>query len=389
MSRAATLEGDDRGTRPPGLPDRWARWRNRLLASPRFQRWAARFPLTRPIARRRAQGLFDLCAGFVYAQVLFACVRLRLFQLLDSEGPLTVAELAPRLSMPLDGTERLLRAARALGLVEVRGAGRYGLGPQGAVVLGNPGIAAMVEHHAMLYADLADPVALLRDQRSDTELGRYWPYANTDDPDALAPERVAAYSALMAESQPMVAAEVVDAYPLHRHRRLLDVGGGDGVFLRAVAKAAPGLELMLFDLPAVAGRARQQFADAGLSARVAVHGGDFFADPLPEGADIVTLVRILHDHDETRVLRLLERVRTALPPGGVVLVAEPMAETPGAETVGDAYFGLYLKAMGRGRPRTPGENAALLRQAGFEAVRQRKTSRPFLTCVIQARRPVA
>ena len=44
-----------------------------------------RFPLTRPIARRRARELFDLCAGFVYSQVLLACVRLRLFEIL-AEG---------------------------------------------------------------------------------------------------------------------------------------------------------------------------------------------------------------------------------------------------------------------------------------------------------------
>ena len=44
-----------------------------------FQRFAASFALTRPIARRRAGALFDLCAGFVYSQILFACVRLKLF----------------------------------------------------------------------------------------------------------------------------------------------------------------------------------------------------------------------------------------------------------------------------------------------------------------------
>ena len=44
-------------------------------------------------------------------------------------------------------------------------------------MLGNPGIAAMVEHHAALYADLADPVALLRGDESDRRLARYWPYA--------------------------------------------------------------------------------------------------------------------------------------------------------------------------------------------------------------------
>ena len=37
--------------------------------------------------------------------------------------------------------------------------------------------------------------------------------------------------------------------------RRLDVGGGEGAFLEAVAVNAPDLELKLFDLPAVAARA--------------------------------------------------------------------------------------------------------------------------------------
>ncbi len=35
----------------------------------------------------------------------------------------------------------------------------------------------------------------------------------------------------MAASQPLVADEILDAYPFARHRCLLDVGGGDGSFL--------------------------------------------------------------------------------------------------------------------------------------------------------------
>ncbi len=47
---------------------------------PDFQRFAGTFVLTRPIARRRAGALFDLCAGFVYSQILLACVRLAAFR---------------------------------------------------------------------------------------------------------------------------------------------------------------------------------------------------------------------------------------------------------------------------------------------------------------------
>ena len=78
----------------------------------------------------------------------------------------------------------------------------------------------MVRHHAMLYADLADPVALLRGGR-DGALARYWPYAGSDAPHALEPDAVAPYSELMAASQSFIAEEVLDAYPVERHRCLL------------------------------------------------------------------------------------------------------------------------------------------------------------------------
>ena len=160
----------------PSWRDRWLSARDRLLASPRFQHWAAAFPLTRPIAQRRARALFDLCAGFVYAQVLLACVQLRLFEIL-AEGPQTGPVLAGRLALSPEAAQRLLLAAVSLGLVEHRGQGRFGLGQLGAAFLGNPGVAAMVEHHTLLYGDLHDPVALLRGERAGTELGRYWAYA--------------------------------------------------------------------------------------------------------------------------------------------------------------------------------------------------------------------
>jgi demethylspheroidene O-methyltransferase len=339
--------------------------------------------LTRPIARRRAGAVFDLCAGFVYSQVLVAAVRLRLLDLL-AEGPRDLDALAPRLGLDRDAAERLLRAAVALRLAARRSGGRFGLGPLGAPLLGNPGIAAMVEHHALLYADLADPVALLRRERAGTALGGYWPYAGAAAPAGIPDGRVAAYTDLMAASQPLVAAEVLDAYRVDRHRRLLDVGGGDGSFLVAAAARAPDLDLVLFDLPPVAERASRRFAAAGLAGRARAFGGDFRADPLPTGADLVSLVRVLHDHDDAVALDLLRAARRAMAPGSTLLLAEPMADAPGAAAVGDAYFGFYLLAMGSGRPRTPREIEGMLRTAGFGRIRSVPTRTPLLTGLILA-----
>ena len=367
------------------LRDRALSLRDRLVADPRFRRLAARFPPTRALARRRAAALFDLCAGFVYSQVLLSCVRLRLFDMLR-DGPLAAVEIATRARVPEDAAGRLLGAAVSLGLLDRRGGDRFGLGPLGAALPGNDGLAAMVEHHAILYADLADPVALLRGE-AETGLSRYWAYARAASPAVLGEERVAEYSSLMAASQAMIAEEVLDAFAgLVRHRVLLDVGGGEGAFLCAAAARAPALRVHLFDLPPVAARAAARFARAGLGARSTVTGGDFRRDPLPRGADLLSLVRVLHDHDDEAALALLRAARDALPPGGHLLLAEPMAGTPGAEAMGEAYFGFYLLAMGSGRPRREEELRAMLARAGFARVAALRTRMPLLVRVLLARR---
>jgi len=361
-----------------GWRGRWLGWRNRLLASPRFQRFASRFPLTRPVARTRARGLFDLVAGFTYSQILAACIETQLIELLAGE-PMVTAAVAARVDLPIEGAERLLRAAAAIDLVE-RVGGAWTLGQTGAALRGNPGIAEMIAHHHLLYADLADPVALLRRGGGGGALSQHWQYAESagsGDADA-----VSAYSALMAGSQPLIATQALDSYPFRRHRKLLDVGGGEGAFLQAVAARAPNLHLGLFDLPPVGERARERFRSNGLN--VAVHGGNFLTDPLPSDYDLVSLIRVLHDHDDAPARALLRRIHAALPPGGVLFIAEPMAQTPGAEAAGDAYFGLYLLAMGSGRPRSPAEIRALLKEAGFARSQVLRTAIPLTTRAIIA-----
>lgn len=356
--------------------------RDGLLSDARFQRWASSMPVLRTIARRQARGVFDLCAGFVYSQVLAACLELGLLQHLRA-APRDIEELGRLLDLPPASTRSLLDAAVAIGLASRRGEDRYGLGLKGAALLGNPGIAPMIEHHRMLYSDLADPVALLRGARGPTRLSRFWAYAGAAAPGDVSRAGVGAYTRLMAETQSLVADEILSAYPMERHRCLLDIGGGNGSFLRSVAARAPDVRLILFDLPAVVDEAREALATAGLNGRVRCVGGDFLRDPLPTGADVASLVRVVHDHDDGEVARLLSATHAALTPGGTLIVAEPLAETSGAEGVG-AYFSLYLLAMGSGRPRSYSELHRLLSNAGFGSVRRIATRVPLQTSLIAA-----
>jgi demethylspheroidene O-methyltransferase len=189
----------------------------------------------------------------------------------------------------------------------------------------------------------------------------------------------------MSDSQGLVSSDILDSYSMESHRRLLDLGGGNGTFLTAVAARWPHLDLRLFDLPAVVEQAKERLAREGLAARAQAIGGDLFRDTLPPGADLITLVRVVHDHDDGPVMGLLRAARLALPDDGILLLAEPMAGTPGAEPIGEAYFGFYLWAMGSGRPRTSKELTAMLHQAGFTTVREVSTRRPLLMRLLVAR----
>jgi demethylspheroidene O-methyltransferase len=346
--------------------EQWINRRNRIISSERFQRFLARFPLTRGVTRSRARNLFGVVTGFVYSQILNACIQLNLLEMLRA-GPLSVDEIATKCQLPKDAALTLLKAAASLDLTEPMADGRYALGQDGAALLGNPGIAEMVTHHNVLYADLADPVALLRRGGGVGELSAFWPYKSDD------PGTAGRYSALMAATQPMIAAQILDVVSFKSTRTLLDIGGGDGVFLDEVAKKWPAVSLALLDLPAVADRAR-----ARLEPRATVHGGSFL-DPLPGEADTISVVRILHDHDDDVVAALLRNIRQSLPPQGRLIIAEPMADTHSARAMGHGYFGMYLLAMGSGRPRTAAELHIMLQDAGFVRSKEVNTKTP-LTC---------
>lgn len=362
----------------------WIARRNAVFANPRFQHWAARLPIIRWIARSRADAAFNLLAGFAYSQVLRAFVEGGLFDVLQ-DGPLSAADVAARMGLSEPAALTLLRAGRPLMLSEEAAPDQWMLGEQGAVFAANPGVQAMVRHHRLLYADLADPIALLRtDRREPTDLSRFWTYAGALQGATERGADTAEYSQLMAASQHFVADEVLASVNFRDVDRLLDVGGGHGAFLTAIGTAHPHLGLGLFDLPEVVETGGPVLAAAVGAHRAAAHPGNFFNDSIPQGYDMVSLIRILHDHDDDPAQALLANIRASLAPGARLLIAEPMARIPGAEPMGEAFFGLYLWAMGSGRPRSPAEIIAMLRAAGFARARSVATAQPVNASIIIA-----
>lgn len=367
----------------PGWPS-ISVWVNRLVAKPGFQSWASKFPLTRGQARKDGAVLFDVVQGFVQSQVLMAVVELDLLHRLRG-GALSADALGKATDVPTDRMQILLQAGAALGLLKRRRDGRFGLARKGAALLGVPGLEAMIHHHRAFYRDLEDPVALLRGPEQ-TELSEFWPYV-FGAKGAVDPDVADTYSDLMAQSQRLVAEDTLRAVKFTGITRLLDVGGGTGAFLEAVGTAYPNLQMSLFDLPQVAPGAQARFAAAGMADRVSLHAGSFREDPLPEGADAVSLIRVLYDHSDDTVRGLLAAVFDVLPAGGRLIISEPMGGGAKPDAAGDVYFAFYTMAMQTGRARSAEDIQALCAEAGFTNIQARKPARSYVTSTLTAEKP--
>lgn len=359
-------------------------WFLRLLTRPEMQARAARLPFGRRLARRDGAEIFDILQGFVKSQVLLALVETGVLRAL-LDGARAPADLACDAGVPEARMGALLQGGAALGLLRRRRDARFALARRGAVILGVPGLEAMIRHNRAFYADMADPVALLRGG-AETELARFWPYVFGPAAE-VAPEAAARYSDLMAQSQALVAEDVLRAAPLSDVRALMDVGGGAGAFVAAALRAHPALRATLVDLPEVLGAARARLDAAGVAARVTLCPMSFRDAALPGGADAVSLVRVLYDHADDTVRALLANVYRALPPGGRLIVAEPMAGGARPEAAGDLYFAFYTMAMGSGRARSAAEIGALCAEAGFVPRRSPRPARPYVASVVICEKP--
>jgi demethylspheroidene O-methyltransferase len=147
------------------------------------------------------------------------------------------------------------------------------------------------------------------------------------------------------------------------------------------------LTASVFDLPVVAPTATVRMSASKAQDRIAFVPGSFRDDDLPVGADVISLIRVLYDHEDDTVKALLSKIFDTLPPGGTLLISEPMSGGTTPEIAGDVYFSFYCMAMQTGTVRSPATISTLCKAAGFSEVTPYASRRPFVTTVLTATKP--
>lgn len=143
---------------------------------------------------------------------------------------------------------------------------------------------------------------------------------------------------------------------------VVDVGGGTGTMLAAILTAHPGIRGTLVDLPSTVTRSAETFAAAGVADRVTTVAQSFF-EPLPAGADLYLLQKVINDWPDPESVAILRRCATAASPGGRVVVMGGVApqNRPTTTLTEEAVL------IG-GRERTVAEFRELAREGGLDVV---------------------
>jgi len=131
--------------------------------------------------------------------------------------------------------------------------------------------------------------------------------------------------------------------------RLLDIGGGSGVYAIAVAEACPTARATVLEATPVDRIARRTIAAAGLADRIAVVTADMFADPWPAEHDTLLFSNVLHDWDEPDCGRLLEKAAALLPAGGRVIIHDMLLDDDKTGPLWAAEYSVLLATVTQGR----------------------------------------
>ena len=166
--------------------------------------------------------------------------------------------------------------------------------------------------------------------------------------------------------------------------RLLDVGGGAGSHAAALARAVPGLEATVLDLPAVEPVLRERHPE------LAFVPGDLdqprFGRPATERWDAVLLANILHDHPAGRCQAVVATAAGLLAPGGTLLVYEWLLDDDGDGPPAVALFDLMMLVENEGGAAwTAPQLTTWLAAAGLTGIEARHGAGPI--AVLRATAP--
>ncbi len=322
------------------------------------------------------ESIREIATAFQKSRILLTGYELGIFGALGDRRE-SSQNIARKLGADLRGTDRLMNALVALGML-VKEGGTFRNTPAGLkyLVPSSPHYLPGLMHTVHLWdtwSTLTEAVKRgtavpAREQRRADQTT--W---------------TTAFIAAMndrAQKQAPVAATLVD---LKENMRVLDVGGGSGAFAVAFVRARKGVTATIFDLPQVLPLTEEYVKAEHLSERIDLVAGDYTRDDLPRGYDLVFLSAIIHSNSPDENRTLIGKCTRALNPKGTLVVQDFIMDESRTNPSGGAFFALnMLVGTAAGDTYTEAEIREWMKEAGLSDVTKVET--PWGTAQVRGKK---
>lgn len=190
------------------------------------------------------------------------------------------------------------------------------------------------------------------------------------------------FNKAMSSASRMQLPALLSVFPYKKFKNIIDIGGGEGLFLASILTRATTSQGVVFDLPWVLSKTGDLIAKYSLNDRMEAIGGDFF-EKVPTGGDLYMMKSVLHDWDDDSSAKILRKVHKAMDRESCLLVIEAVLDEGNLPSFGKMTDILMMAAAG-GRERTRRQWETLLLSSGFKILKIHQTISPH--CLIEAKK---
>ncbi len=303
--------------------------------------------------------LRELIMGFRATQIIATAAKLDLAAHLKN-GPQSATQLATATKTNEARLYRLLRALTSLGILEANDDSTFGLAAVGNALRDD--VPGSLRNIAIVYGEawLWDAYAQLSYSIENAipafnhahGLGLY-DFLKQNPPAA---EK---FNKAMTTFSDHEAEAVKKAYSFSTAKTIVDVGGGQGLFVLSLLKTHQHLSGVVFDLPLVINSTN----NVAVNDRMNYVSGDFFQE-VYSGGDVYILKSVLHNWDDQSCATILQNCHKAMQPAGRLLIIERVLPI-GNEKSEATLFDINMLVMTEGQERTEAAYKRLLEASGF------------------------
>jgi len=315
------------------------------------------------VVKTRQIDVLSIAEGFFQSSVLFALLKLRVFDRID-EGTMTLHGLANELGARPETLSRLLNAGVILKLLESQDGIHFDVSPACRSVLAPSAGANYLGDWIHTLDFFYGPL-----QKLDEAVLKSGPVIDPATHLGGDQESSRSFALSMHNYASLRGKELATFLKTEGSTSLLDVGCGSGTYAFHLGAKNTALELYLADHPVVLETAKEIELSYRFPNPVHYLPLDVLSDEIPGSYDIVLVSNVLHGLGETASRELVKRLYQSVNPGGSVVVQAQFLRDDRLGGRWPIFLDLVqLCVTTHGRNHAPGETRRWLEDAGFKDV---------------------